>query len=103
MRTHCTGAVDPPGTTWHDRPAVSRGSTLTVATDQSAAPGLLAEVGIAAAQLALQQLGEPPGQPGPVTTIGPFPPGRRPDQRRITATLGNVGQSDHGHAGNEGR
>ena len=60
MRTHCTGAVDPPGTTWRDRPAVSRGSTLTVATDQSAAPGLLAEVGIAAAQLALQQLGDPP-------------------------------------------
>jgi phytoene dehydrogenase-like protein len=60
MRTHCTGAVDPPGTTWHDRPAVRRGGTLTVATDQSAAPGLLAEVGIAAAQLALQQLGEPP-------------------------------------------
>jgi len=60
LRTHCTGAVDPPGTTWHDRPAVSRGGTLTVATDQSAAPGLLAEVGIAAAQLALQQLGETP-------------------------------------------
>jgi NAD(P)-binding Rossmann-like domain len=57
LRTHCTGAIDPPGTTWHDRPAVRRGTTLTVATDQSAAPGLLAEVGIAAAQLALQQLG----------------------------------------------
>ncbi len=58
MRTHCTGAIDLPGTTWHDRPAVSRGNTLTVATDQSAAPGLLAEVGIAAAQLAVQQLDE---------------------------------------------
>ncbi len=58
MRSHCTGALDPPGTTWHDRPAITRGDTLTVATDQSAAPGLLAEVGIAAAQLALQQLGE---------------------------------------------
>lgn len=58
MRTHCTGAIDLPGTTWHDRPAVSRGDTLAVATDQSAAPGLLAEVGIAAAQLAVQQLGE---------------------------------------------
>jgi phytoene dehydrogenase-like protein len=56
MRTHCTGAIDPPGTTWHDRPAVSRGNTLTVATDQSAAPGLLAEVGIAAAQLAVHHL-----------------------------------------------
>lgn len=53
MRTHCTGAIDLPGTTWRDRPAISRGPTLTVATDQSAAPGLLAETGIAAAQLAI--------------------------------------------------
>jgi phytoene dehydrogenase-like protein len=57
VRTHCTGAVDLPGTTWRDRPAVSRGGTLAVATDQSAAPGLLAEVGVAAGQLALCQLG----------------------------------------------
>jgi hypothetical protein len=33
-----------------------------VATDQSAAPGLFAEIGITAAQLAVQQLGEAPGQ-----------------------------------------
>ncbi len=58
LLTHCTGAIDLPGTTWHDRPAISRGSTLAVATDQSASPGLLAEVGIAAAQLALQQLSD---------------------------------------------
>jgi phytoene dehydrogenase-like protein len=75
MRTHCTGAVDPPGTTWHDRPAVSRGSTLTVATDQSAAPGLLAEVGIAAAQLALQQLGETPRPTRARHHNGPVPAG----------------------------
>jgi phytoene dehydrogenase-like protein len=56
VRTHCTGAIDLPGTTWRDRPAVSRGSTLTVATDQSAAPGLFAETGIAAAQLAVDHL-----------------------------------------------
>ena len=61
MRTHCTGAIDLPGTTWRNRPAVSRSKTLTVATDQSAAPGLLAETGITAAQLAIQQLGETPG------------------------------------------
>ncbi len=60
MRTHCTGAIDLAGTTWRNRPAVSRGNALTVATDQSAAPGLLAEVGITAAQLAVQQLGETP-------------------------------------------
>jgi phytoene dehydrogenase-like protein len=56
LRTHSAGAVDLPGTTWRDRPAVSRGNALAVATDQSAAPGLLAEVGVTAAQLALQQL-----------------------------------------------
>lgn len=58
LRTACTGALDLPGTTLNDRPAVLRGGTLAVATDQSAAPGLLAEVGIAAAQLAVQQLGD---------------------------------------------
>ncbi|WP_431912577.1 FAD-dependent oxidoreductase [Nonomuraea jabiensis] len=60
VRTDCTGAIDLPGTAWHDRPAVSRGDGLTVATDQSAAPGLLAEVGISAAKLALRQLGVTP-------------------------------------------
>ncbi|QIS12308.1 phytoene desaturase family protein [Nocardia arthritidis] len=58
VRTDCTGAIDLPGTTWHDRPAVGRGNALAVATDQSAAPGLLSEVGISAAQRALQELGE---------------------------------------------
>lgn len=67
VRTHCTGAIDLPGTTWRNRPPVSRGNTLTVATDQSAAPGLLAEVGITAAQLAVQQLGETAGQPRPAS------------------------------------
>jgi phytoene dehydrogenase-like protein len=68
MRTHCTGAIDPPGTTWHDRPAVSRSNTLTVATDQSAAPGLLAETGIAAAQLAVHHLAET-GRPPQARTV----------------------------------
>jgi hypothetical protein len=62
LRTNCTGAVDLPGTTWRDRPAVGRGGTLAVATDQSAAPGLLAEVGIAAARLAVEHLGERLGE-----------------------------------------
>ncbi|MBE1582360.1 hypothetical protein ACFPOI_26125 [Nonomuraea angiospora] len=43
---------------WPGRRAAVRGRDLTVATDQSAAPGLLAEVGISAAQLALQHLDE---------------------------------------------
>jgi NAD(P)-binding Rossmann-like domain len=63
IRTGCTGALDLPGTTWRDRPAISRGPGLAVATDQSAAPGLLAEVGIAAAQLAVRQLCDAP-EPG---------------------------------------
>jgi hypothetical protein len=48
VRTNCTGAIDLPGTTWRDHPAISRGPNLTVATDQSAAPGLLTETGTAA-------------------------------------------------------
>ncbi len=59
VRVHCTGAVDLPGTTWHDRPAIDRGQQLKVATDQSAAPGLLAETAVAAAQLAVRQLSKP--------------------------------------------
>ena len=53
LRTNCTGAIDLPGTTWRDRPAVARTEILAVATDQSAAPGHLAETGIAAARLAV--------------------------------------------------
>src|SRR6202167_2090234 len=60
LRTNCTGAIDLPGTTWRDRPAIGRSNTLAVATDQSAAPGLLAEAGITAAQLAVQQLSAGP-------------------------------------------
>jgi hypothetical protein len=75
VRTDCTGALDLPGTTWCDRPAVSRDNTLTVATDQSAAPGLLAEVGFTAAQRAVEQLGTP-GQPRPA---------REPDSRHDVA------------------
>ncbi|MEU2562519.1 NAD(P)-binding protein [Streptomyces longispororuber] len=39
-----TGAVDRPGTTWRDRPAVDRGDGVFLAGDQVAAPGLLSEV-----------------------------------------------------------
>ena len=51
-----TGAVDYPGTTWRDRPAVERGDELFLAGDQVAAPGLLSEVsfisGVRAGRLA---------------------------------------------------
>ncbi|MCF3125737.1 NAD(P)-binding protein [Streptomyces arenae] len=39
-----TGAVDLPGTTWRDRPAIDRGDGVYLAGDQVAAPGLLTEV-----------------------------------------------------------
>ncbi|MEV7870083.1 FAD-dependent oxidoreductase [Streptomyces sp. NPDC088124] len=56
-----TGAVDPPGTTWRDRPRIDRGGTgVFLAGDQVAAPGVLSEVaftsGITAASLALKAL-----------------------------------------------
>jgi phytoene dehydrogenase-like protein len=54
---HRTGALDLPGRTWQDRPAVVRSPSLAVATDQSAAPGLLSEVGVNAAHIALDGLG----------------------------------------------
>ena len=44
-----SGAIDLPGTGWRDRQAILRRRTLCVATDQSAAPGIFAEVGAAAA------------------------------------------------------
>ncbi|MFI5750019.1 NAD(P)-binding protein [Streptomyces sp. NPDC051644] len=53
-----TGAVDRPGTTWRDRPAIDRGNGIYLAGDQVAAPGLLSEVsfnsGMEAALLALR-------------------------------------------------
>ncbi|WP_328440009.1 NAD(P)-binding protein [Streptomyces sp. NBC_00444] len=39
-----TGAVDLPGTSWRDRPAVDRGAGVYLAGDQVAAPGVLSEV-----------------------------------------------------------
>ncbi|MFI6347798.1 NAD(P)-binding protein [Streptomyces sp. NPDC050560] len=39
-----TGAVDPPGTTWRDRPGIDRGDGVYLAGDQVAAPGMLSEV-----------------------------------------------------------
>lgn len=52
-----TGAVDLPGTTWRDRPAVDQGDGLWLAGDWVAAPGHLAEVSctsaVAAAHAAL--------------------------------------------------
>jgi hypothetical protein len=44
-----SGALDMPGTSWRDRPAVDRGEGVFLAGDMVAAPGLLAEVSWASA------------------------------------------------------
>jgi len=44
-----TGAVDLPGRTWRDRPAIDRGDGVFLCGDQVAAPGLLSEVSFASA------------------------------------------------------
>lgn len=46
LATGRTGALDLPGTTWRDRPAIDRGNGIYLAGDQVAAPGLLAEVSL---------------------------------------------------------
>jgi phytoene dehydrogenase-like protein len=56
-----SGALDMPGTSWRDRPAIDRGEGVFLAGDMVAAPGLLAEVawasGVEAGRLALRTLG----------------------------------------------
>jgi phytoene dehydrogenase-like protein len=44
-----TGALDLPGSTWRDRPAIDRGDGVFLCGDQVAAPGCLAEVAFASA------------------------------------------------------
>jgi len=47
-----SGALDPPGFTWADRPAIDRGDGVWLTGDFVAAPGLLAEVSWASASAA---------------------------------------------------
>jgi hypothetical protein len=44
-----TGALDPPGKTWRDRPAVDRGDGVFLVGDMVAAPGCLSEIAWASA------------------------------------------------------
>jgi hypothetical protein len=44
-----SGALDLPGTTWRDRPAIDRGGGVSLCGDQVAAPGCLSEVSFASA------------------------------------------------------
>lgn len=58
-----TGALDPPGATWRDRPSIEQGDGRFLAGDMVAADGLLSEVsflsGIQAAKLAMTSAGHP--------------------------------------------
>jgi phytoene dehydrogenase-like protein len=51
-----SGALDLPGTTWHDRPAVDRGDDVYLVGDMVAAPGLLSEVSFNSAVAAVDLL-----------------------------------------------
>jgi phytoene dehydrogenase-like protein len=66
--TGASGAVDPPGTTWRDRPPVDQGEGRYLAGDAVAAPGLLSEVSVnsavRAAHLALADRRERQWAPG---------------------------------------
>lgn len=50
-----SGAVDLPGTTWRDRPALDRGDGVFLCGDQVAADGCLAEVAVASAVAAAER------------------------------------------------
>ncbi len=54
-----TGALDLPGRTWRDRPAVRQSEAVWLVNDRVAAPGLLSEVSHHAALDAVEQLGRP--------------------------------------------
>jgi hypothetical protein len=57
VMTGRTGALDPPGKTWRDRPQIDRGDGVFLAGDMVAAPGCLSEIawasGTEAARMAL--------------------------------------------------
>jgi phytoene dehydrogenase-like protein len=61
-----TGALDMPGTTWRDRPAVDRGDGVFLVGDTVAAPGLLSEVSWASAVRASELAGAAAGSDRPV-------------------------------------
>ena len=65
VMTGRTGAIDMPGTTWRDRPAIDRGDGVFLAGDMAAAPGCLSEVAwataVQASRLAVEYARGPAG------------------------------------------
>jgi len=72
--TDSSGALDLPGTTWRDRPAIDRGDGVYLAGDMVAAPGLLSEVSwasaVQAAALAVVSRGWRDHMPAPSPVSG---------------------------------
>jgi hypothetical protein len=70
-----TAALDFPGQTWRDRPAVDRGDGVFLAGDMVAAPGCLSEIawasGIEAGRLALAASAPSAGTATPTDTAQP--------------------------------
>lgn len=54
-----SGAIDLPGRSWSDRPAIERGDGVFLAGDMVAAPGMLAEVSVASAEAAARAATRP--------------------------------------------
>jgi hypothetical protein len=71
-----TGALDLPGSTWRERPAVDRGDGVFLVGDMVAAPGLLAEVSSASA-IEAAWLAAAAGARGTSTAAGSGAPLRR--------------------------
>jgi len=66
-----SGALDEPGTTWRDRPAVDRGDGVFLCGDEVAAPGHLAEVSWGSARSAAHlAVTAARGGAGPVSAAG---------------------------------
>jgi hypothetical protein len=77
-----SGAIDLPGRTWRDRPAIERGDGVYLVGDMVAAPGILGEVSVASAAAAAARLRSGAGvrvlarrAPRPTSARVPTPPG----------------------------
>jgi hypothetical protein len=68
LAENSSGALDAPGSTWQDRPAIDQGDGIYLAGDAVAAPGLLSEVGFASAIKAADLILEAPSRPRATTS-----------------------------------
>jgi phytoene dehydrogenase-like protein len=71
LAEHASGALDGPGSTWRDRPAIDQGDGIYLAGDAVAAPGLLSEVGFASATRATDLILEAQSRPKAIASAIP--------------------------------